>query len=76
MHGARDRERGVGSFKRGQPIELGADIGHAAGDHDPAGFVAGLPRIDRAHHTQRARGRRRPRAGAIGCDAQLGRMPT
>ena len=40
--------------ERGQPVEFGADIGHAAGDHHAAGAAAPGAALDHAHHAQGA----------------------
>ena len=51
---------GGGRFEGGQPVELGADVGHAAGDHHAAGGGGGMAGVDHAQHAQR---RDWPRAG-------------
>ncbi len=57
----------LGGLQRDQAVELGADIGHASGDHYAAGRAARPLCVDHADHAQRARrgpsgGRRTGRA--------------
>ncbi len=57
--GDADATSGGHGFERDQPVELGADVGHAAGDHHAAGRAGAMGGVDDTQHAQGPPRRRR-----------------